>query len=291
GSPIRDRALLIQTLLAVQPENAALPDLVQRLADSGVRREWASTHDTALAVLAIGRYLRESKRHEPYDTAQLALGEQVLASASEGGSIGWNAPPGFDASSAPLLVKIAGADNATAHVSWLKTGVPLTPPADAEHGMKVRRRYLAINGDELRGSVRSGDLVRVELTLQAPPQQAGIVIEDMLPAGLEVENPRLETSAKDRAKDDRPTDVPGFDDNRLDVMDDRVVIVGSMPSAWKAKCTYLARAVTPGVYVVPPVRAEQMYDINVNALSGAGATLTVTSATSNIASVHDDAAP
>jgi uncharacterized protein YfaS (alpha-2-macroglobulin family) len=287
GSPIRDRALLIQTLLTVQPENAALPDLVQQLADSGGHREWASTHDTALAVLAIGRYLRESKKHEPFDTAQLALGEQVLATASAGGSIGWDAPPAFDASAAPLTVKITGAADATAHVAWLKTGVPLKPPADAEHGMKVHRRYLALNGDELHDSVRSGDLVRVEVTIEAPPQQAGLVIEDMLPAGLEVENPRLETSARDRSKDDRASDIQNFGDSRLDVADDRVVIVGSMPSAWKARCTYLARAVTPGVYVLPPVRAEQMYDINVNALRGAGGTLTVTSATSNIASVHD----
>jgi uncharacterized protein YfaS (alpha-2-macroglobulin family) len=60
-----------------------------------------------------------------------------------------------------------------------------------------------------------------------------------------------------------------------------------MPDASKARCTYLARAVTPGTYVLPPVRAEQMYDIDVNGLSGAGGTLTVTGATADVASVHD----
>ena len=105
---------------------------------------------------------------------------------------------------------------------------------------------------------------------------------------MEVENPRLETSARDKAKDTAPSNVPNFGDSRLDVCDDRVVIIGSMPDARQARCTYLARAVTPGVYIVPPVRAEQMYDINCNAIAGAGATLVVTSSGGNIASVHED---
>jgi uncharacterized protein YfaS (alpha-2-macroglobulin family) len=49
-----------------------------------------------------------------------------------------------------------------------------------------------------------------------------------------------------------------------------VVIAGDMPDAWKAKCAYLARAITPGVYTVPPVHVEAMYDLNTNALSSSG---------------------
>lgn len=293
GSPVRDRALLIQTLLAVQPDHPALPDLVQRLADAGAKRGWANTQDTAQAVLAIGKYLRETKKREPYDSAQLWLAEKVLASSASGGSLSWEAPSsaGLLPTTAPsqaYSVKIEGKPEATAHVTWLKTGVPLQPPADAEHGMKIHRRYFTLDGNEVRNVVRSGDLVRVELTIEGPPRLAGIVIEDLLPAGLEAENARLETATKDRSKDQRAeNDVPSFSDGRVDVRDDRVLLVGSMPDAWKARSTYLARAVTPGVYILPPVRAEQMYDINVNALSGAGGTLTVTNAAAGVASLNE----
>jgi len=74
---------------------------------------------------------------------------------------------------------------------------------------------------------------------------------------------------------------------RVDVRDDRVVIMGDMPSGGKATYEYYARAVTPGVYVMPPVRAEAMYDIAENGLSGAGGKFTVTAPTPNIATIRD----
>jgi uncharacterized protein YfaS (alpha-2-macroglobulin family) len=288
GSPIRDRALLIQALLAVQPENPALPDLVQQLADAGLRHQWASTQDTAMAVMAIAAYLRQAQHGEPYETARLLRGEEVLSEATAGAPLAWTAPSAMEPGQ--FTVKIDGTAKSTAHVAWLKTGVPIKPPSDEAHGIALHRRYLSLDGHDLGGVVRSGDLVRVELTIDTSPGAEGLVIEDLLPAGLEVENARLETSAHGAAvAEQRPEEIPNFNDDRLDVRDDRVVIVGSMPGgAGKARCTYLARAVTPGAYVQPPVRAEQMYDINVNGISGGGGAFTVTSANgSNVATVRD----
>jgi uncharacterized protein YfaS (alpha-2-macroglobulin family) len=168
-------------------------------------------------------------------------------------------------------LELTGSTNALGYLSWLQTGVSMSPPADAEHGLKIHRRYLTLDGQELHGTVQTGDLVRVELTIEAPPGEGNLVIEDLLPAGLEVENPRLETAAKDSTEPDAAT----FGNGCVDMRDDRVIIAGDMPGVWKAHCTYLARAVTPGTYTVPPVRCEAMYDLNTNAMSGAGK-LTVT---------------
>jgi hypothetical protein len=263
GSPIRDRALLILTMEQVQPNRADLPQLVQQLADQGLKNEWASTQDVAFSVLAIGKYLQAFKEKVPYDTARLLAGDAVLASASNSGSFDWSG----EAAQQSMRVELTGMSNAVGYLSWLQTGVPITPPADAEHGLKVHRRYTTLDGEELKGTVHTGDLVRVELTIEAPPNQANLVIEDLLPAGLEVENPRLETAAKDSTGSDDPAH---FNTDLVSMRDDRVIIAGSMPSLWKARCSYLARAITPGTYTVPPVRAEAMYDLNTNAISGAG---------------------
>ncbi len=263
GSPIRDRALLILTMEQVQPNRADLPELVQQLADQGLKNEWASTQDVAFSVLAIGKYLQAFKGKTPYETARLLAGNAVLASASNGGSFTWSGQAPRD----PLRVELTGASDAAGYLSWLQTGVPLTPPADAEHGLKVHRHYTTLDGEELKGTIHTGDLLRVELTIEAPPDQANLVIEDLLPAGLEVENPKLETAAKDSTGNDDPAH---FDTALVSMRDDRVIIAGSMPSLWKAHCSYLARAITPGTYTVPPVRAEAMYDLNTNAISGTG---------------------
>jgi uncharacterized protein YfaS (alpha-2-macroglobulin family) len=289
GSPIRDRALMILALEQVQPNRPELPQLVQQLADEGLRDHWASTQDVAFSVLSLGRYLREMHKHAPYDGVQLKVGQTLLAEAKQGGSLSWEADGSSPLPNAPMLVDITGKSDSSANLSWLQTGVPLSPPKDQEHGLKIHRRYLTVDNHELTGSVRSGDLVRVEVTIEAPPGQDNLVIDDLLPAGLEIENPRLETAAKDHGEPildsaDNPK-IPDFGFTRLDVQDDRVVISGTMPNAWKARCTYLARAVTPGVYSVPPVHVEAMYDLNVNALSGRG-TLAVLPVDANVAAAE-----
>jgi uncharacterized protein YfaS (alpha-2-macroglobulin family) len=266
GSPTRDRALLILTMEQVQPNRPELPGLIQQLADAGAKNQWASTQDVAFSVLAIGRYLRDAHEKMSYQSARLLAGDAVIGEAGAGGSIAWTADPSQLRSASPLRLELTGPARAVGYLSWLQTGVPMAPPADAEHGLEIHRRYLTLDGKQLNGTVQTGELVRVELTIEAPPGEGNLVIEDLLPAGLETENPRLETAAKDTAERDNST----FGNGCVDMRDDRVIIAGDMPNAWKAHCSYLARAVTPGTFTVPPVRCEAMYDANTNAVSGAG---------------------
>ncbi len=152
------------------------------------------------------------------------------------------------------------------------------PPADSDHGLKVRRRYFDTHGEPIRnGVVRSGDLVIVELSMESTSSLDNVVIEDLLPAGLEVENPRLLTTDAEAAKADPPADhnAPVFEDSRLDIKDDRLIVVGHLNSTGVGQYRYAARAVTSGTFIMPPVRAECMYDIGTSSLSGGGGTLKV----------------
>ena len=125
--------------------------------------------------------------------------------------------------------------------------------------------------------MRSGDLVRVALSIEAPPWQKNLVIEDLLPAGLEIENPRLETSARSNQADETGGGDERLENSHVDYRDDRIVVAGSIGAKAVAHFTYLARAVTPGTYVVPPVRGECMYDTGMNSINGGGGTLVVQS--------------
>ena len=101
-----------------------------------------------------------------------------------------------------------------------------------------------------------------------------MVIEDLLPAGLEIENPRLETTAAAQ-----PRHEDGGYAERTEIRDDRLITMGNLwknpQGKWEMRARYLARAVTPGTYTLPPVRAECMYDIAVNGIAGAGSVTVV----------------
>ena len=50
----------------------------------------------------------------------------------------------------------------------------------------------------------------------------------------------------------------------------RLILVGHLTRAGSGKYCYTARAVTAGKFVLPPVKAECMYDSSVNSLWGSG---------------------
>jgi uncharacterized protein YfaS (alpha-2-macroglobulin family) len=88
------------------------------------------------------------------------------------------------------------------------------------------------------------------------------VIDDLLPAGLEVENPNLRTS-----QNVSWMKKPSYSLQNLDIRDDRVILFIDSVSG-TADYYYVARAVTPGEYVYPPVSAECMYDPLVRSVNG-----------------------
>jgi hypothetical protein len=194
---------------------------------------------------------------------ELRIDGVAVPAGASGAALRWSG-----ARSPAVAAAIGGTASARAWLSWTATGVPLDPPGDLAQGLNVQRRWLDEHGHELGGrDIRSGDLVQVELTVTAASAYRGVVVEDLLPAGLEIENPRLASAA--------PQDMSSVPAPRhTEMRDDRFVAMGDLAQGahgtWVMTAGYLARAVTPGTFVRPPVRAECMYDISVQGIAGSG---------------------
>ena len=90
-----------------------------------------------------------------------------------------------------------------------------------------------------------------------------VVVTDMLPAGFEIENPRLNDS-RDMSwiKDQSSPDY-------FDVRDDRIHFFTSVDKN-ERNFYYLVRAVTPGNFRMGPVSADAMYNGEYHSYSGSG---------------------
>lgn len=305
GSTVRDQAIILDTLLSVQPDHPQIPMLAQALAEDGRKGRWLSTQDTAFAVMALGKYTRQTRTASRYQSAELLVDGQSAGKSGPQQTLRWKATGsggGGDPVATKLAVKLTGDAQARGFVSWIDSGTPLKMPDSADAGMSVRRRYLDEQGRPIDLSkLRSGDVVHVELMLSADQALEHVVIEDLLPAGLEIENPRLKHTeeagvnppARPRNRGTRTQVVqanlglpkPGtqpavvrivpFHERRMDVRDDRLVLFGDLSGAGTATMVYVCRAVTPGSFIVPPVTAECMYDAGRRSLFGGGAKLTV----------------
>jgi uncharacterized protein YfaS (alpha-2-macroglobulin family) len=95
---------------------------------------------------------------------------------------------------------------------------------------------------------------------------ARIALTDLLPAGFEIDNPRLVGSAE----------LANFDwlgeaeAAHSEFRDDRFVAAFDADSADRFTAAYVVRAVTPGTYAHPAAVVEDMYRPQFNARTAAG---------------------
>jgi alpha-2-macroglobulin len=255
------RARLLSALLEIDAEHAWIPRLVTELQVARANGKWLSTLENALVIDGLAMRQRLIGDATPFDgTVQIGDREvrvkpgevRVLVLSDAIGNV-------------PVLASGEGEVSIEVAVTGIPNGDETSPAADVDQGLRVRRRWLDRNGDLLnRDLIRVGDLVVVELTLTSAASGTidSISIVDALPAGFEVENPRLQTSDADYANA-----VAGKD--RAEFLDDRVVVFASAtPSGTIVR--YALRAITSGEFVLPPVQAACMYNESLMSVSGAG---------------------
>ena len=129
------------------------------------------------------------------------------------------------------------------------------------NGLSVSRTYRALDGEQVdpaAGTLKLGDLVYVEVELANTSGATiqNIALVDRLPAGFEIENPRLGRSVKLDWVEDTELWLVDFQNTR----DDRVEAFGALAPGATKKLVYTVRAVTSGTFTIPPVEAEAMYD-------------------------------
>jgi uncharacterized protein YfaS (alpha-2-macroglobulin family) len=110
-------------------------------------------------------------------------------------------------------------------------------------------------------------LVVVKVT-QADAWPARVLVQDLLPGGFEIENPRLVASADLAAFDWLPQVTAAHTEARAD----RFVAAFDRAAGDEREFTfaYLVRAVSPGVYTLPPSTVEDMYRPQLWARTGMG---------------------
>jgi len=136
-------------------------------------------------------------------------------------------------------------------------------------GLSLERRWLDGDGSPIAGSVDGGesalpgvalgDLVYVELTIRntSGERMSNIALVDRIPAGWEIENPRLGRS------DATPEWVDAdrlWAADHLDLRDDRLEVFGELQKDEIRQVVYAVRAVTAGSFQLPGAEAEAMYD-------------------------------
>lgn len=258
-SDLRDEAIALNAVLEVDPGNAQVGTMAKHVSQLLKTRPYLSTQERAFGFLALGKIGR------------MAAGSNVSASVKVNGKeVARN-----DGSNLKLTGKQLGGTNVTVSVAgtgrlyyfWQSEGITADGSFKEEDSyLRVRKQFYDRNGRQLSGNTfAQNDLVIVGITIENSYNRPveNIVITDMLPAGFEVENPRIkELPGMNWIKNESKPDY-------LDVRDDRVnlfVSAGSKPQTYY----YSVRAVSPGTYIMGPVMADAMYNGEYHSYNGGG---------------------
>src|SRR5690606_38407211 len=133
---------------------------------------------------------------------------------------------------------------------------------EEDDGLRVRRVYLDRNGKPLN-NFSQNDLVVVKITLSSTRNVdvPNVIVTDLLPAGFEVENPRL-TSTRDMPWI-KNVSVPDY----FDIRDDRIHYFVTATPVEKT-FYYQARVTASGTFTAGPVAADAMYQTHLKSYSG-----------------------
>lgn len=236
-------ALAARALLAHDPDHELVAPSVEWLLRDRDGLAWRTTKDTAETILTLAALMEASPASEgPIEATVSVAGQERLVRVGDKTPepLRFTLPSGEHA----LRVEPDGAPLYwTAQAAYFETSEPIPARGDYTFERVVRDR----DGDEV-SELRVGEEATVTVTVQGPAKSRYVMVEDMLPAGVEV--------------------IPqeGCDWCRAwshhEVRDDRVGFFASYMGA-EQTFTYQIRAVWAGTYHVLPPRAEEMYDPDV----------------------------
>lgn len=257
-SYLRDEAISLNALLEVEPQNPQVPVMSKRISNALRSQNSLNTQETAFALLALGKLAQQAEKTDLKASLKLD-GKEIAQFAGEDLAMELNNFAGKT-----INASISGKGNL--YYFWKVQGFEKNPQIkERDSYLKVRRTFYNRAGQEIRnGEFEQNDLVVIKVSIQTEKGEIlpNIAISDLLPAGFEVENPRLMDALQlPWIKDASQVDY-------VDIRDDRIHIFCEATGKVK-NYYYMVRAVSLGEFQMGAIAAEAMYADEYHSYSGA----------------------
>jgi len=306
SSDTRTTAIVLQTLADISPDHPFVAKIARHLAlvRKGSGR-FRNTQEAAFALMALTEVVRTKEAEAPDFTARVLLGgkevaarpfrgrsmeiEQLKVPMAELGELKAQAALRFEKQGQGVLYY-------GARLRYAPAELPMTP---LDQGLVVQRWFEPFRGGGQATAFKAGELVRVRVRVGSPQERLNLVVEVPLPAGLEAVDTSLASTARlgaageegrgggyehesaedtyaDQADGESPGELGQYAAsfwspfNHVEVRDDRVLLFADHLPPGVHVSSFVARATTPGRFLMKPARAEEMYTPEVFGRSAGG---------------------
>lgn len=257
-SHTRDLAIILSTLLDVDPDNPQIPVFSRALSQELKQQRWLSTQESSFALCSLGKLSGHARK----STVQA----RVTIDGSEAGRFEGN----------DLIIRkdmnnkqvtIEATEQGVLYYSYEVDGISASGRfTEEDNYLEARRAFFTRNGMTVTNlAFEQNDLVVVRISIRSTLLSTveNVAITDILPACFEIENPRISPGRELSWIKDRT--YPDY----LDIRDDRLSIFTTATKEWK-HFYYLVRVVSKGEYRMGPVSADAMYNGEYHSYNGGG---------------------
>lgn len=274
----RADGILLESLIDVRPDSDLIPKITRGLLAHRTKGHWSNTQDNVFVLLALDAYFHKYENQTPDFVARVWLGPDYAGDHTFEGRTTErahvNVPMAYLTEHKGPQDLVVQRDGDAGRL-YYRVGLTYAPKdlhlAPADYGFAVERRYEAI-GDpsdvtqDADGTwhIKLGAQVRVRATMVAESRRYHVALVDPLPGGLEAQNPELATTGV-LPTSSSPNEKMGFWwwertwYEHQNLRDDRTEAFTSLLWDGVYDHTVVALATTPGRFVVPPAKAEEMY--------------------------------
>lgn len=245
-SDVRNTAQLLSLWMEVEPQATEAVALAASLVKWGQENRWYSTQDNAAALMALARYNLKVGTEKANLQGTLTDGTKDLLTYRSGSA------SSIATSELPARVTLNVQGTGRGYYTWNLMGTPRSQPKTEKRGIDVECAWYDEKGGalDLAQPIPQGTRMQAVLTLKPSLPVSGLAVSCLLPAGLELENPRLDPGLDD---------VAGSYGVVGDVRDDRLLLFFDRLDRERTY-SFKVRAVTRGTFVIPPISATGMYD-------------------------------
>ncbi len=257
SSSLRTTAIVLATLVELDPKNAQIRPLVQLIMKNRRDLPYWDTQQNLYSLVALTSYARTQSSKAPSVTVM--AGDQQLLSGALSGKQRMRVVRVPMPAGKTLQIQPAGGEvNYNVEIRHRRIPESLKPVSS---GIVLTREYLDDAGKP-KTVFTVGDTVVVRLTVEIADDDEHLIVSEPLPAGFEALNTRLVTTGTAGVKESRDWGT------YREMLDDRVNFAEEWSYDGKFVYEFTMRATSVGTFARPPSVAEMMYEPAVNARGG-----------------------
>ena len=258
GSDVRDEAMILETLIALNDQEAAAA-VVRSLSENLSTDRWYSTQTTAYSLLAIAKFVGQNEVGKEIKFAY-SLDNGAMISAGSSSPVFQIALP---ETGAKQTLKVVNSGTNLIFARVIQTGQPnIGDPTAVEKNLKMSIDYQAMDGKKINPTrIEQGTDFVAEIKITHPGTRGiryqELALSQIFPSGWEIQNTRMDAVGQ--------TTNSNSNFDYQDVRDDRVFTYFDLDKNKSQTYRVQLNAAYPGKYYLPTVSCEAMYDQTIQA--------------------------